>query len=180
MFAHISTPGYLLVAALIVLVAWALKTRSPHAGWVAVFGVGVVAEIAFVGWRSAAWATGSGNTVIMGALPSFLIASVLPFFPFVLHLVMTSSQRVWMATYHFFPMEPHLHLLPRATARYYRWGWWQSAAVLYLNEVTQALGLSSRNTFDPYDLLAITAGLALNCALFHVFGKKNTVALMSK
>ena len=130
------------------------------------FPVLALAEGLFIDWRWDKLQFFDGNTkLLLGGLPSFIISIGFPFFGFYLHHLLSKKTRIIFNNNNLFPFSPDAinHSLLKT---YYTRGLAYSFSVLMLHECSQLLNISSRNTFDYFDIVMILTGSLVSLIIY--------------
>ncbi|MBX2956042.1 MAG: hypothetical protein KF846_07785 [Cyclobacteriaceae bacterium] len=145
---------------------WILA-RRPHKLISILFPVFALAEGLLIDWRWGRLPQFDELTrLILGGLPSFLIAIGFPFVGFFLHHILPDAVKTFLRNTNSFPFSDVKQLDATIIHQYYKWGFIYSFSTLTFHELSQLLNLSKRNTFDPFDLAAIVLGSLISLLLF--------------
>ncbi|GAB5530478.1 MAG: hypothetical protein Roseis3KO_22550 [Roseivirga sp.] len=137
--------------------------------WISViFPIIAFTEGLFIDWRWNQLINFDGlNEIILGGLPSFIIAIGFPFIGFYLHHLFPSKVRLYLSDSDLFPFSSE-RLKKSDFQKYFTRGFIYSFSTLMLHELSQTLNLSSRNTFDQIDLLFIVIGSSLSIVIYKI------------
>jgi|GEM_PF-3799799 len=137
-----------------------------------IFPLIAIVEGLFIDWRWGRFDSFSGITeIIYGGLPSFLIAIGFPFIGFYLHHLMPSNWRNYLAHSNLFPFSK-AKIMDQDLDKYYKRGFIYAFSTLILHECSQHLNISSRNTFDFWDLIFILIGSITSFLLYRLIVSK--------
>jgi hypothetical protein len=124
-----------------------------------IFPFFAIVEGLFIDWRWGKINQYSHDLqLFLGALPSFLMAIGFPFMVFYFHYLLPKSFRLYLAQARLFPFSGSSEIERSQFNSYFKVGLTYSFVTLFFHELTQILNISSRNTFDFFDLAAIIIG----------------------
>jgi len=137
--------------------------------WISViFPIIALTEGLFIDWRWNQLKNFDGlNEIVLGGLPSFMIAIGFPFIGFYLHHLLPSKVRLYLRDSDLFPFSSE-KLNKSIFQKYFTRGFLYSFSTLILHELSQILNLSSRNTFDQIDMLFIVIGSSLSIIIYTI------------
>jgi len=122
----------------------------------------------FIDWRWNKLPDYDGlNKLVLGGLPSLLIAIAFPFIGYYLHHLLPIKFRSYMNGNNLFPFTSQ-KLEKSDLHRYFERGFIYSTTTLILHELSQLLNISSRNTFDIVDLIFIIVGSIASIIIYQV------------
>ena len=133
------------------------------------FPVMAIAEGLFIDWRWDKLQFFEGNIKrLLGGLPSFIISIGFPFFGFYLHHLISNKTRVYFRNRNLFPFVTG-SINHTTLQTYYKRGFAYSFSVLMLHECSQVLKISSRNTFDYFDIIMILLGSLVSLVIYKLY-----------
>lgn len=142
--------------------------KKKHSLFGIIFPLFALAEGLFIDWR---WGKlnqwDEAPQILMGGMPSFLIAIGFPFVGFYLHYLLPKSISTYLSANHYFPFSESVEFEGKYFDKYYWVGFIYGFSTLFLHEVSQLFNLSSRNTFDFFDLIAIIAGSIVSIGFYY-------------
>jgi hypothetical protein len=134
-----------------------------------IFPLFALTEGLFIDWRWDKLQDYNGNIqLLLGALPSLIIGIGFPFIGFYLHHFMPKNLRNYSNKRDLFPFSDE-DFSTSDFSGYYKRGLIYSFSTLILHELTQVFNISSRNTYDLFDLIAITIGSLFSLGVYMVF-----------
>ena len=140
-----------------------------------IFPLFALIEGLFIDWRWNRFDEFSGITeIIYGGLPSFLIAIGFPFIGFYLHHLIPISVRIFFSQSDLFPFSK-VSITNEALNKYYKRGFIYAFSTLMLHEISQVLNISTRNTFDFWDLFFILIGSIISFILYRFIVLKTAI-----
>ena len=140
-----------------------------------IFPLFALIEGLFIDWRWGRFNEFIGITeIIYGVLPSFLIAIGFPFMGFYLHHLIPTNIRIYFSQLDLFPFSK-AGITSKDFYKYYKRGFIYAFSTLMLHEISQTLNISSRNTFDFWDLIFIMIGLIISFILYKFIVSKTVV-----
>jgi hypothetical protein len=163
---HITELGFIVYSFWIISSIWIIwKKRYKFVS--IIFPFFALVEGLFIDWRWGKLNLFDANyQIILGGMPSFLIAIGFPFVGFYLHYIIPKPLRFYLSDTSSFPFSVSSEFDAGDFSRYYKTGSFYSFTVLFLHELSQLLNISSRNTFDIIDLIAIIVGSTISKMIY--------------
>ncbi|GMQ24582.1 hypothetical protein Aoki45_12640 [Algoriphagus sp. oki45] len=160
--------GILIYSVYVATTIWILVKKEFK--WISVvFPIIALTEGLFIDWRWNQLQNFDGvYQIVLGGLPSFLIAIGFPFIGFYLHHFLPSKVRLYLRNTDLFPFSSE-RLKEADFQKYFTRGFIYSFSTLILHELSQTLHISSRNTFDLIDIVFILIGSVLSVVVYRIF-----------